>query len=168
MADYPVCCIAEMPIAVLNKLLDQARAGSEELVPNSEHELSIVVTNSDGSRKLPDGVTIPPLNDSFKPFIASSVENAAKAIGKAAYFAVLDQQSTIDDSAIIVRRQSDGSLATTRATFKSVQTLLVSLSIATIGFQELKNIADSQGGVYGRPVETPRKGGAAPRKRLGD
>ncbi|KAI0440891.1 hypothetical protein F4803DRAFT_525424 [Xylaria telfairii] len=167
MADYPVCCIAEIPIAILNKLLDQALAGSEELVPNSEHELSIVVTNSDGSSKLPGRATIPPLNDSFRPFIASSVEDAAKNIGTAAYFAVLDQQSMTDDSAVIVRRQGDGSLESARATFKSVQTLLVSLSMATLGFQEIKNIAGSHGGVYGRPLETPRKGGAAPRMRLG-
>ncbi|KAJ8132230.1 hypothetical protein O1611_g1393 [Lasiodiplodia mahajangana] len=167
MANYPVCCIAEMPIAVLNKLLDQARAGSEELVPNSEFELSVVGTTSEGFSKLLDEATVPPLDDSFKPFVASSLEDASKNIGQAAYFAVLDQQSATDDSAVLVHRQNDGSLTTARATFKSVQAILVSLSMATLGFQEIKSIADSQGGVYGRPTETPRKGGEAPRKRLG-
>ncbi|KAI0188582.1 hypothetical protein EV127DRAFT_512835 [Xylaria flabelliformis] len=167
MVGHPVCCVVEMPIANLNKLLDQAQSGSEELIPNSEYELTIVGENSDGSSKLPDSVTIPPLNDGFKPFIASSVEDATKTTGETAYFAVLDQQSTNDDSAILVHRQTDGSLETARAAFKSVQTLLVSLSMATLGFQEIKSIAHSQSGVYGRPVETPGKGGAAPRKRLG-
>ncbi|KAI0869324.1 hypothetical protein GGS24DRAFT_166506 [Hypoxylon argillaceum] len=167
MANYFVCCITEMPIAVLNKLLDQARTGSEELVPNSEYELSVIAATSDGSSRLLDEATVPPLDDSFRPFIANSLEDAAKNIGQATNFAVLDQQSMVDDSAILVRRESDGSLATTRATFKSVQVVLVSLAMATLGFQEIKNIADSQGGVYGRPVETPRKGGPTPRMRLG-
>ncbi|KAI0097551.1 hypothetical protein GGR51DRAFT_540690 [Nemania sp. FL0031] len=167
MANYPVCCIAEMPITVLNKLLDQARAGSEELVPNSDYELSVVATTSDGSSRLDDAATVPPLHDSFKPFVTSTLEDASRNIGQATYFAVLDQQSATDDSAILVRRQSDGSLTTVRATFKSVQVVLVSLAMATLGFQEIRNIADSQGGVYGRPAEAPRKGGEAPRKRLG-
>ncbi|GAP82730.1 hypothetical protein SAMD00023353_0102660 [Rosellinia necatrix] len=167
MADYPVCCIVEVPITALNNLLDQARAGSEELVPGSAHELSIVLTTTDGSSRLPDHATIPPLNDGFKPFVASSLEDAAKVVGGAAYFAVLDRQSTTDESAVLVHRQGDGSLATARATFKSVQLLLVSLSMATLGFQEIKSIADSQGGVYGRSPEAPRKGGPTPRMRLG-
>ncbi|KAJ2998778.1 hypothetical protein NUW58_g217 [Xylaria curta] len=139
-----------MPVAVLNKLLVQARAGSEELVPNSEHELSIVFTASDDSIGLLDEVTVPPLNDSFRPFIASSLEAAAENIGEAEYFAALDHQSTIDDSAILVHRQNGGSLETARVTFDSVQILLVSLFIGTLGFQEIKDIADSEGGIYGR------------------
>ncbi|KAI0203565.1 hypothetical protein F4808DRAFT_24199 [Astrocystis sublimbata] len=167
MVTYPVCCIAEMPVTTLNKLLNQAHAGSEELVPNSDHELSIVGTESDGSSKLPSEVTVPPLNESFKPFIAGSLEEAVKAIGGATYFAVLDRQSTADDTAVLVQRQDDGSLETARATFKSVQIVLASLVVAAIGFQEIVSIADSQGGVYGRSTETPKKGEPAPRKRLG-
>ncbi|KAI0508967.1 hypothetical protein F5B22DRAFT_618724, partial [Xylaria bambusicola] len=167
MADYPVCCIAEMPLTVLNQLLDQAHAGSEELVPNSEHELSIVEAASDGSSTLSHKVTVPPLNDDFKPFIASSLEDAAQNVGKAVYFAVLDHQSTTDGSATLVHCQKDSPLATARVTFKSVQSLLVSLSMATIGFEEISSIASSQGGIYGRAAETPRKGAPAPRMRLG-
>ncbi|KAK5633570.1 hypothetical protein RRF57_009284 [Xylaria bambusicola] len=167
MADYPVCCIAEMPLTVLNELLDQAHAGSEELVPNSQHELSIVEAAGDGSSRLPDKVTVPPLNDGFRPFIAGSLEGAAQNVGKAMYFAVLDHQSTTDDSAVLVHRRKDSPLATVRVTFKSVQSLLVSLSMATTGFEEISSIASSQGGIYGRTAETPRKGAPAPRMRLG-
>ncbi|KAI1111688.1 hypothetical protein F5Y14DRAFT_304009 [Nemania sp. NC0429] len=167
MANYPVCCIAEMPIAVLNNLLDQAHAGSEELVPNSDHELSVVGAADDGSSRLPEGVTAPPLDDNFKPFVASSLEDATRNIGSAQYFAILDQQSAADESAVLVHCQSDSSVTTVRVTFKSVQNLLVSLSMATIGFEEISSIASTEGGIYGRAAETPRKGAPAPRMKLG-
>lgn len=151
----------------LNKLLEQAHSGSEELVPNSEHELSVVTAANDGSAGMLDGATVPPLDDSFKPFVASSLEDAARNVGGARYFAALDQQSATDDSAILVHHEKDGSLATARVTFKSVQSLLVALSVASIGFGEISDIANAEGGVYGATVKAPRKGAPAPRMRLG-
>ncbi|KAI1816371.1 hypothetical protein GGS20DRAFT_583608 [Poronia punctata] len=167
MAAYPVCCVARLPISFLNKVLDEALAGSEELAPNSEHELSIVVATSDGSSRVPDEARAPPLGDNFAPFVAGSVEDAGRHhVGGAPYFAVLDQQSANDDTAILVRRQESGSFDTARVTLRSAQIVLISLTMATLGFEEVQTIADSQGGVYGRPRQTPRKGRPAPPKEL--
>ncbi|KAI1322620.1 hypothetical protein F5Y16DRAFT_415801 [Xylariaceae sp. FL0255] len=164
MADYPTGSQNQ----VLNKLLKQALAGSEALVPNSEHELAIIDTSEDGSSKLPETATKPPLDDTFRAFIARSLEDAAKHVGDAHYFALIDNRSGEDDTTLLVCcGQEDGALETVRTTFKSVQTSLVSLGIASLGFNEIQSIAGSQGGVYGRPTTTPQRGGPAPRMRLG-
>ncbi|KAI1419304.1 hypothetical protein F5Y12DRAFT_778690 [Xylaria sp. FL1777] len=167
MARYPVCCVAEVSLAGLDRLLNEALAGSEELVPNSEHELSIVVEENDGSSKLPGEATVPPLGSTFKPFVAASVDDAARHIGDACYFAVLDQECTNNDTATLVHHQEDGSNTTVRVTLKSVQHVLVSLSVASLGFQEIQRIANSQGGVYGINERGLNKGRPAPPMKLG-
>ncbi|KAI1288681.1 hypothetical protein F5Y03DRAFT_401624 [Xylaria venustula] len=167
MAGHPVCCITEVPIAVLNRLLNEAFAGSEELVPDSEHQLAIAVNASDGSSKLQEKASVPPLNGSFTPFVAASIDDAARHIGDVSYFAVLDRQSIDDSTALLLHRQKDGSNSTARVTFKSVQHILVSLSVAALGFQEIQDIAESQGGIYGRDENRPKRGGLTPPKKLG-
>ncbi|KAI0426751.1 hypothetical protein F5Y09DRAFT_318103 [Xylaria sp. FL1042] len=167
MARYPVCCIAEMPIAVLNQLLNEAFAGSEELVPNSKHELTVITKADDGSGQLQEEPTVPPLSDDFNPFIAASIADAACHVGSTCYFAVLDQQSTDDNTALLVHRQKDGSNSTARVMFKSVQHVLIALSMASLGFAEIKAIAVSQGGIYGRNERRPEKGRPAPPMKLG-
>ncbi|KAI0972127.1 hypothetical protein F4678DRAFT_69142 [Xylaria arbuscula] len=167
MDSHPVCCITEMPIAVLNRLLNESFAGSEELVLDSEHKLTIVANAGDGSSRLQEEASVPPLCDTFAPFVAASIDDAARHIGDVSYFAVLDQQSLDDSTALLLYRQKDGSNSTARVTFKSVQHVLVSLSVATLGFQKTQNIVESQGGIYGRDENRPKKGGHAPPKKLG-
>ncbi|KAI0803648.1 hypothetical protein GGR55DRAFT_682563 [Xylaria sp. FL0064] len=164
--NYPVCCIAELSIAVLDQLLNEAFAGSEELVPHSKHELTVVTKTDDGSSRL-QGPTVPPLSNDLNPFIAASVDDAARHVGNASYFAVLDPQSTKDSTALLVFYQKGGSKTTVRVTFKSVQNTLVSFSVASLGFEEIRDIANSQGGVYGRNERRPEKGRPAPRMKLG-
>ncbi|KAI1273285.1 hypothetical protein F5Y07DRAFT_377277 [Xylaria sp. FL0933] len=165
-AIYPVCCIAEVSIAVLNQLLNEAFGGSEELVPHSKHELTVVTKTDDGLSRL-QGPTVPPLSNDFNPLIAASVDDAARHVGDASYFAVLDQQSTKDSTALLVFHQKDGSNTTVRVTFRSVQITLVALSVASLGFEEIRDIANSEGGVYGRNERRLEKGRPAPRMKLG-
>ncbi|KAK8064659.1 hypothetical protein PG994_007297 [Apiospora phragmitis] len=170
MAPFPVCCIAKIPIAILNKLLTDARAGSNDLAPGSECELAIVEACDDGSSMISDKATIPPLEESFRPYISASTDQAAEPqhVAGASNFAVLDQQSPADETVVLVSRGQDGTVGgTARVTFESIQLVLVSLEMGTIGFSEIQSIAESQGEVYGRPAERPKKGGLGPRKRLG-
>lgn len=153
----------------MNKLLTEALNGSNELVPGSDHELAIVEAR-DGASWIPDQATIPPLDQSFNAYVAASVEDAAaNHVDTASHFAVLDEQSSSDDTALLVsRNQDDGTIdGVARVTFDSVQTVLVSLAMATLGFAEVQGIADSQGGIYGKPAEPPKRGEPAPRMRLG-
>lgn len=153
----------------LNKLLTEALNGSNELVPGSDHELAIVEAR-DGASRIPDEAAIPPLDESFRAYVAASVADAAaKHVADASHFAVLDEQSASDDTALLVSRNGDNGAVDgeARVTFDSVQMVLNSLAMATLGFAEVQSIADSQGGVYGRPAETPKRGEPAPRMRLG-
>jgi hypothetical protein len=116
---------------------------------------------------VPEEATVPPLDESFRVYVAASVEDAAQHVGGASYFGVLDEQPTGDDTAVLVSRKQDGTVSTTRVAFESIQIMLVSLRMATTGFAEVQSNADSQGGVYGRPCEIPQRGGPAQRMRLG-
>ncbi|KAK8110223.1 uncharacterized protein PG998_006680 [Apiospora kogelbergensis] len=153
----------------LNKLLTEALDGSNELVPGSDHEL-VIVEARDGASRISDQASIPPLDESFTAYIAASVdEAAANHVAKASHFVVLDEQSSNDDTALLVsRNQDDGTVdGVARLTFDSVQAVLVSLAMATLGFAEVQGIADSQGGIYGKPTESPKRGEPAPRMKLG-
>ncbi|KAK6818910.1 hypothetical protein PG987_016363 [Apiospora arundinis] len=170
MTPYPVCCTTRVPITVLGKLLTDALTGSNKLTPGSEPELAIVETQDDGASQLPGQATAPPLDESFCAYIATSVEDAAQHhVGGGSYFAVLDQQSSNDEETVLlVARRPDGTIeGTARVTFESAQIVLVSLTMATLGFDEVRSIGESQGGVYGRPAKPLMEGGSAPRKRLG-
>lgn len=156
-------------LETLNKLLTDALDGSNELVPGSDHEL-VIVEARDGASRIPDQATIPPLDESFSAYIAASVgDAAAKHVAKASHFVVLDEQSSNDDTALLVsRNQDDGTVdSVARVTFDSVQAVLVSLAMATLGFAEVQSIADSRGGIYGKPTEPPNRGEPAPRMKLG-
>ncbi|KAK7946230.1 uncharacterized protein PG986_010551 [Apiospora aurea] len=156
-------------LETLNKLLTDALGGSNELVPGSDHEL-VVVEARDGASRIPDQATVPPLHESFSAYIAASVGDAAtQHVGEASHFVVLDEQSSNDGTALLLsRNQHDGTVdSVARVTFDSVQAVLVSLATATLGFTEVQSIADSRGGIYGRPTESPKRGGPAPRMKLG-
>lgn len=144
-----------------------ALAGNEKLVLNSEYDLAIVTVASDGSATVPAVASKPPLPQSITPFTAESIEDAAQNVGGAKYLAVLDEESAIEETAIIASRQAEGPVRVVRATFDSVQHLIAALSVASIGFAEIQSIADSSDDVYGRHTKNPRKGEPAPRKRLG-
>jgi hypothetical protein len=156
-------------LKVLEKFLSEALSGSQRLVPNSEPELGIATVSDDGpAPSVPTTASRPPLPPSLIPFVTPSAEDASRQVGDAQFFAVLDEQSSRNDTAILVARQEDDAIQTVRVTFDSAQHLLTALDIATLGFEEIRNIADSSGGVYGTPAPGgPQKGGAAPRKRLG-
>ena len=166
MAPRPVVCIAEIPVAVLNKLLEDALAGSEDLAPGSDHELVIIEALEDGTSKPPaDDASVPPLDGAFRPFVAASVGEAAKHVGDAAYFAVLDKDSAANSTVLLV--SADGSGEQARVTFDQTQAVMTSLGMGSLGFGEIQSIADSNGGVYGSPSSKPQRGGPAPRMRLG-
>lgn len=82
-------------------------------------------------------------------------------------FAILDERSESDDTAILVSRAPDGNISTVRAAFDLVQIQLVALKVGSGGFEELQSIAATSGGVLRSNNENAKKGGATPRKRLG-
>jgi len=86
------------------------------------------------------------------------------------YFVIMDKRSTEDDTVLLVSTQAEGEPQTVRSTFVSSQCTLVGLDMATQGFEEVQAIAESDpDGVYGpeRSSRQPRRGGPAPRMRLG-
>ncbi|RYP14726.1 hypothetical protein DL765_006196 [Monosporascus sp. GIB2] len=165
MSPYPVCCTAEVPTEVVERFLNDAHAGAERLVPNTPRCLA-VVTSVDGTASIPTTASEPPLQPFTSPFIGQSAEEVYNHVNGANYLAILDQQSIEDGTAVLVARRPGG-IQTVRTTFESAQHLLTGLEIATLGFDEIQQVAGSSGGVYGASRNEPQRGGPAPRRRLG-
>lgn len=125
----------------------------------------LAIVTADG--EIPTIASKPPLPPFTSPFIGRSVEELSRQLSGVRHFAVLDKRSTEDKTAILGSRNPDGSVETVRVTFDAAQSLLTSLDVGSIGFNEIQGIATSSGGVYGMNYEGPKKGGPAPRKRLG-
>lgn len=158
---------------MVNKLLNDAHAGSEELVPNSPRCLA-VVTSVDGAPSVPTTASQPPwAGDYASPFVGQSVAEVANQVHGAAYLVILDKRSIEDDTAILAAARQPGGggggVQTVRVTFRSAQLLPTALEVASLGFTEVQDIANKSGGVYGasRGNPPPQRGGPAPRKRLG-
>lgn len=156
--------------------LKDAYTGSEKLVPGSSPSLVILTitnTSDKDSDALSSSASQPPLHPFTSPFLGQYVEDAAQhsVFHNASFFAVLDERSARDSTALLAARDPSGSVRTVRVTFSEVQRTLISLGIGSIGFAEIQSIAAAQGneGVYGAPVpgQGQQKGGPAPRKRLG-
>jgi hypothetical protein len=112
-----------------------------------------------------------------------SPPEVAERLGSAwnGLFLVMDTRSAEDDTVLLVTTGSDddgtvqddeGSrLQTVRVSFEWAQSVLVSLDMGTLGFEEVRIIAAGEpGGVYGegrRDDGGLRKGKPAPRKVLG-
>ncbi|KAK8016589.1 hypothetical protein PG993_014778 [Apiospora rasikravindrae] len=170
MAPFVVGCIAQIPIGVLNKFLVEALDLYNELALGNEDGLVIVEAddNYEGAYKWSDQASVPPLDESFRPHITTSIEDAAGRYPGGPYRAVLNQQSLADESAVLVAREPGGEVTdTARVTFELTLVVLVALEVGTIGLSEIRRIGESQGGVYGRPTQEPKKGEPAPLKRLG-
>lgn len=95
------------------------------------------------------------------------MEEVSQRIRNVDLFAILDERSESDDTAILVSRAPDGKISTVRAAFDLVQIQLVALQVGSGGFEELQSIAATSGGVLRSNNENVKKGGATPRKRLG-
>ncbi|KAI0844669.1 hypothetical protein F5Y00DRAFT_188735 [Daldinia vernicosa] len=159
---FPVYCTAEVPIPVMEKFLRDALAGSVDLAPGSDYCLAII-TRAD---EVPSGASKPPLQPFASPFLGQSIEDISRQLNGATYFAILDEQSTPDET-VILGEHRDGKVETVRVTFYSAQSLLTSFYIGTLGFFEIQYNAAREGGVYKQEKpEARRRGGPAPRKLL--
>ena len=149
--------------------MNEAHAGAEQLVPDTPRRLAVVTASSvDGTVSIPKIASEPPVPPFTSPFIGQSAEEVSKHADGVEYFVVLDKRSTEDDSAVLVDYQpGPGGVQTVRATFDSAQHLLTAVEMATLGFNEIQQIADSSGGVYGTSRGGVQKGGPAPAMRLG-
>ncbi|KAK0658547.1 hypothetical protein DIS24_g4660 [Lasiodiplodia hormozganensis] len=174
---FPVVCTAEVPTSVIDKFLSEAHAASERLVPGSEPCLAVITTTAaaaaaDGALLLPSSPSRPPLEPFASPFLGQPVEAIAQRLSSAdaSFFAVLDERSAADETALVVASRGaggGGGVQAVRVTFDEVQRLLTALDVASLGIEEVRSIAESNGGVYGPDRESTRKGQPAPRKRLG-
>ena len=160
----------------METFLKDAYTGSEQLVPGTPPSLVILTianTSDKGIDALSSSASQPPLEPFTSPFLGRSVEDAAQhpVFHNASFFAVLDERSLHDSTALLAARDPNGSVSTVHVTFSEVQRTLIPLGVGSIGFTDIQSIAAAQGneGVYGAPVpgQGPRKGGPAPRKRLG-
>ena len=115
----------------------------------------------------PTTASEPPVPPFTSPFIGQSAEEVATHANGANYLVILDERSAEDDSAVLVACARGGGVQTARATFNSAQHLLTAVEMATLGFNEIQQIADSSGGVYGTGRGEVQKGGLAPAMRLG-
>jgi hypothetical protein len=156
--------------------LNDAYTGSEQLVPGTPPSLVILTitnTSDEGSDALSSSASQPPLQPFTSPFFGQSVEEAAQhtVFRNASFFAVLDQRSSRDSTALLAACDPNGSVHTVRVTFPEVHRTLISLVIGSIRFGEIQSIAANQGngGVYGAPAPGlgPQQGGPAPRMKLG-
>jgi hypothetical protein len=155
--------------------LNEAYTGSEQLVPGTPPTLVILTitnTSDEGNDALSFSPSQPPLQPFTSPFLDQSVEESAQhpIFHNASFFAVLDERSSRDSTALLAARDPNGSVHTVRTTFPEVQRTLISLRIGSIGFDEIQSIAAAQGngGVYGAPALGLglQQGRPAPRMRL--
>jgi hypothetical protein len=158
----------------VDTFLKDAYTGSEQLVPGTPPSLVILTTDNTsdkGSDALSSSASQPPLQPFTSPFLGQSIEDAAQhpIFQQASFFAVLDERSASDNTALLASRKPDGSVHTVRATFSEVQRTLISIGIGSMGFAEIQSIAQGNDGVYGAPApgQGPQKGNPAPRKKLG-
>lgn len=141
-------------------------------MPGSEPCLAVITTNAtaDGALLLPSSPSQPPLEPFASPFLGQPVEAVAQRLRSTdvCFFAVLDERSAADETALVVASGAGGGgIQTVRATFDEVQRLLTALDVGSLGIEEVRSIAESNGGVYGPARESAKKGQPAPRKRLG-
>ncbi|KAI1390028.1 uncharacterized protein F4822DRAFT_428374 [Hypoxylon trugodes] len=164
MPIFPVYCIADIPIPVIETFLREAQAGSLKSAPNSAPSLAIITSPSSPP---PTVASKPPLSPFTSPFLGQTVEDVSRQLDGSTCFAVLDSRSVEDGTVLLVAPGLNGSVQTVRATFESAQSTLIALEIASLGFGEIQAIASSLGGVLGRGGKEPKRGGPAPRMRLG-
>ncbi|KAI8956481.1 hypothetical protein F5Y11DRAFT_186371 [Daldinia sp. FL1419] len=162
MFTYPVYCIANIPVPVLETLLYEALTGSNDLTPNSDFSLTVMTSVNQLSTK----ASKPPLQPFSSPFIGQSVNEISLQLKGATYFAVLDERSA-KDKTVILGEFKDNKVETVRVTFHSAQSLLTALYVGTLGFFEIQSAAAKTDGVYKQvKPEGQKKGGPAPRKML--
>ncbi|KAK8074602.1 hypothetical protein PG997_009265 [Apiospora hydei] len=170
MPSYLVCCIAEIPVQVLNKLLTDALVARIQHSPGNEGELVIVKADEDYDFvwKWPKK-TAPPLDESFRPHVTASIAEASARYTVGSYIAVLDQHSLVDETAVLVARGPGGGVTgTVRVTFASILIVMVLLENGTMDFSEVLSVGNSQGGgMYGRLTETPKKGSLFRKRNMG-
>ncbi|KAF9636034.1 hypothetical protein BFW01_g6929 [Lasiodiplodia theobromae] len=173
---FPVICTAEVPTFVIDKFLSEAHAASERLVPGSEPCLAVITAAADGVLLLPSSASQPPLEPFASLFLGQPVEAVAQRLSStdAYFFAVLDERSAADETALVVASRGaggggggGGGVQAVRVTFDEVQRLLTALDVGSLGIEEVRSVAESNGGVYGPARESAQKGQPAPRKRLG-
>ncbi|SPQ20353.1 1921b0f6-033d-43f3-863f-5f657a69f55f [Thermothielavioides terrestris] len=162
---FAVCRTAEVPAEVIDNILTASYEYSEHLSAGIGPLLAVLPGPGDGN----DGsnmdtveanvtmagtaASLPP-----SPFIGMSAEQVAERLGepKNRFFAVLDARTAEDSTVLLAAMETDddgevtGRLQTVRAAPKWVQATLVALDIATMGFEEVIDMAeDEPGGVYG-------------------
>ncbi|KAF2135582.1 uncharacterized protein K452DRAFT_363076 [Aplosporella prunicola CBS 121167] len=170
---FPVVCTANLPSSAIDALLTTALAGSEALIPNSEPCLAVLTSPADNPTSMPMYPSRPPTQPFTSPFIDQSPAQIAHQVGGARFFAVLDKLSAEDKTALLVKVQRDVGegieVNVLRITFDSVQAVLQALEVASLGFDEMMDIAKDEGGVYGAMENKGKKiGGPAPPMKLGD
>ena len=160
----------------METFLEDSYAGSEDLAPGTPPSLVILTTSntSDTGGGAFSGASQPPLQPFTSPFFGQSIADAAQhpVLQDTRFFAILDERSARDSTALLAARDPNGSVRTVRAIFLEVQRMLITLDVGCIEFSEIQANATTRcsEGVYGVPLPGqpgPRRGGPAPRKKLG-
>ncbi|KAK5651717.1 hypothetical protein OQA88_11786 [Cercophora sp. LCS_1] len=110
MSRYPVCRTAELSSSVIDCFLSQAYDTNDDLAPGSDHTLLVVSVDNDlesGAVASPGQILSP------SPFIGQSIQEVADHLGPAVtLFIVLDEQSSREETAVLVSREggNDGNV----------------------------------------------------------
>lgn len=123
------------------------------------------------------GATQPPISPFQSPFIGKSIEDVANSlhstINNASFravdpdlFAVLDEKSLSEDTGLIVEVKN-GEVDSVRVHFDTINAELIRIKMITFDIKETKGLAGEDGVFRTKPPEESRKGGPAPRKKLG-
>lgn len=81
-------------------------------------------------------------------------------------FAVLDEKSLSEDTGLIVEVKN-GEVDSVRVHFDTINAELIRIKMITFDIKETKGLAGEDGVFRTKPPEESRKGGPAPRKKLG-
>lgn len=121
--------------------------------------------------------TQPPISPFQSPFIGKSIEDVARTLHSTIedalsnaidpnFFAVLDEKSLSDESGLIVQVKN-GAVDFVRVHFDTINAELIRIQMITFDIKETKGLVREDGVFRTRPPEESRKGGPAPRKKLG-
>ncbi|CAD0107441.1 unnamed protein product, partial [Aureobasidium uvarum] len=155
----------------INNFLEQTYQNSSKM--DCQPSLLLITSLSGLDPTKQTAATMPPISSFTSPFIGTSSGDAAKMLQSVAapnivdsnLFAVLDERSLYDDSGLIVRVK-DGVVDHVRVHFDTINTELIHIQVMTGDIAET-NFMAGEGGVFRVRSDGSKKGGPAPRKKLG-
>lgn len=192
MTLFALCCTADIPVEVsiealsspttahqmiqrINYFLEQTYHNSSKL--DCQPSLLLISALHDSRSNEQLGASQPPITSFQSPFVGKSIEDVARSLSSTTedapsttidpnLFAILDEKSRSEDFGLIVQVKN-GKVDSVRVHLDTINAELIRVQMITFNIGETKGLVGEDGVFRTKPPEESRKGGSAPRKKLG-